>query len=232
MVEHRITSDPKLRTDQVFRLSPQQQTPTFTDLPSQTGVGRNFINQFDKETLAGFAAIRATNTGSGSAASRQAAQNRLKFGLAGFDLSREELALQRKGLGLSQEELGLNRRNALEGVINNALQRGIFRSGIRIRNEERVNERADLDEARLDLRSQGFDITGRRLDLSEKELRANIKNALAGLKSSAANQKRQAEIDFEQARRNIRDQMILEQGGIFPSVGTEVIRDAREGGVR
>jgi hypothetical protein len=200
---------------------PKQQQFTFTAMPFQQGVGRNDIMQFDLETGAGLAGLRAA-PGFDTSSQRRGLGNQLKFGLEGLGLSREGLGLDRESLALQQEGTGLDRRDALEGAINNALQRGIFRSGIRVRNERRVNERADLREEGFDIAGQRIDLQGRRLDLSEKELRANISNALAGLRSQAANAKRQQQMDFEQQRRQLRDQAILEAGGIFPSVGTEV----------
>ena len=211
MVE-RITSDPKLRTNQIFRSPQKQQKPiTFTALPIQQGMGQD---EFDLKLGAGFAEIRS-GSGPDFSSQRRGAANQLKFGLEGIGLGREDL-------DISRQEADIMRRNSLEGAINNALQRGIFRSGIRVQNQERANEVSDLRDKRLS-------VQGKRFDLSEKELRARISTALAGLKSEAANQKRQEQIDFEQFLRQQADAM----GGLFPTVGgREVVRDQREGGVR
>jgi hypothetical protein len=224
------------------------------------------LDKFDLETGVGLANIRQTfiggsGGGSGSAAARKSFQDQLKFGLEGIGLSREQLALTRQGFGLDREQLGLsrgqlglsreaagfNRRDASEAAINNALQRGIFKSGIRVRNERRAGERADLVDEGLDIQGKGLDIqgkriglqeggagiAGRRLDLSEKELRARIDSALAGLREQAAAnksiqiaQQRQSELDFEQQRRNTRDQAILEAGGVDPTQ-TDILKMIR-----
>ena len=203
MAINQRTSQDEINASSAIRAAkPSLKIPTFTALPQQQGIGTNELITFDEMTFAGVAGIRDAS-GPDTSSQRRGLGNQLKFGL--------------QGIGLDREELALNRRDSQEAAINNALQRGIFQSGIRIRNEQRVGERADL--------------AGRRLDLSEKELRANISNALAGLKEEAANQKRQQEIDFEQARRMLRDQTIIERGGEFASVGRDVVRDQREGGV-
>ena len=203
MAINQRTSQDEINASSAIRAAkPSYKIPIFTELPQQQGIAQSRIDQFDLETGAGLAGIRA-DTGPDTSSQRRGLGNSLKFGLQGLELDREELAL--------------NRRDSQEAAINNALQRGIFQSGIRIRNEQRVGERSDL--------------AGRRLDLSEKELRANITNALAGLRDQAANQKRQQEIDFEQARRQLRDQTIIEAGGVFANVGRDVVRDQRDGGV-
>ncbi len=182
-------ADPKLGGQKpLFKPKQSMRIPTFTALPIQQGMGQD---EFDLKLGAGLAEIRG-GSGPDTSSERRGFSNSLKFGL--------------QGLGLDREELALNRRDSLEGVINNALQRGIFQSGIRIRNEQRVGERADL--------------AGRRLDLGEKELRATITNALAGLKEEAANQKRQQEIDLEQFLRQQAD----DQGGLFPTARREMVR--------
>ena len=194
-------------------------TPQFIPAAFQPGIPKP---AFDLETGTGLAEIAAFFNGSGgggganTANAREGLQQQLKFGLESIGLGREELELGREGLAL-------NRRDAIEKAINNALQRGIFRSGIRARNVARVGERADLAE-------QGLDITGKRLDLSERELRARIENALAGLKSAAGSRKsariarqRQAELDFEQSRRNAADELIA-SGLLFEPKGSEIVR--------
>ncbi len=67
----------------------------------------------------------------------------------------KQLTIQRKKLEFQQKtglrDIGQARETGLKGAINNALQRGIFRSGIRIENESEVNREAD--EARDDLKT-------------------------------------------------------------------------------
>jgi len=94
-------------------------------------------------------------TNRSNAAQRRGLADQRRFGLERF--------------GLQREGAGLDRRDAVEGAMNNALQRGIFNSGIRKRNVARANERSDLQ------------VKG--INLGEKELRSRIKNALAGLRA-------------------------------------------------
>lgn len=68
-------------------------------------------------------------------------------GLKDIDIQSEQLKADRSS-GL--RDIGTQRELGVEAAVNNALQRGIFRSGIRERNVGRVNERAD--EAEFDLR--------------------------------------------------------------------------------
>ena len=209
---------------------PPPRTPptTFTPLPEQQGISRKQQEDFDLATALGLSAIGGSGSGGASNANAmQALRNQLKFGLEGIGLDREQLGLGREGLGLSREEVALNRRDDLESVINNALQRGIYRSGIRIRNERRVNERADLAGERVDLAERGLDITGKRIDLSEEELRTRIDNALAGLRASAGANKSAtllAQADYERQRREYFAFLEGQSGGVFPTVGTEVHR--------
>ena len=209
---------------------PPPRTPptTFTPLPEQQGISRKQQEDFDLATALGLSAIGGSGSGGASNANAmQALRNQLKFGLESLGLDREQLGLGREGLGLSREEVALNRRDDLESVINNALQRGIYRSGIRIRNERRVNERADLAGERVDLAERGLDITGKRIDLSEEELRTRIDNALAGLRASAGANKSAtllAQADYERQRREYFAWLVDQSGGVFPTVGTEVHR--------
>jgi len=201
----------------------------------QTGISQTDVDIYDQETALGLAQIAATFGASGGGANNanamEALRNQLKFGLAGQALDREQLGLAREGVGLNRDELALNRRDDLESVINNALQRGIYRSGIRVRNERRVNERADLAGQRIDLQEEGLDITGKRIDLSEEQLRARIDNALEGLKSSAANSRRNSQarqdaavFDFLQSRRTALDLAVTEAGGVFQPTGSSIVR--------
>jgi hypothetical protein len=67
-------------------------------------------------------------------------------------IAKRELAFQKR-TGL--RDIEQSREAGLRAAVNNALQRGIFRSGIRTENEALVNREAD--EAASDLRSQiGF----------------------------------------------------------------------------
>ncbi len=106
-------------------------------------------------------------SGSGSGASARAAAMRA--------LAHRDLDLQRKKLEF-QHRTGLRdiekmKGRALEDVMRNALSRGIFRSGIRLRNEQRVerdaaDETRDLQES-LDLALEGLKIQRERIDASK-----------------------------------------------------------------
>ncbi len=67
----------------------------------------------------------------------------------------KQLTIQRKKLEFQKStglrDIGQAREKGLKGAINNALQRGIFRSGIRIENQAEVNR--ESDEARDDLKT-------------------------------------------------------------------------------
>ena len=115
MVERTI-SDPKdRRQGPLFKPKQSVRIPTFTDLPQQQGIGTNELITFDQMTGAGLAGIRG-GPGSDTSSQRRGLGNSLKFGL--------------QGIGLDREELVLNRRDSQEAAINNALQRGIFQSGV------------------------------------------------------------------------------------------------------
>ncbi len=196
--------------------------------PTQQGMSQLEYDRRIRENEAALGewwAAGGSGGGASNANAMEALRNQLKFGLERVGLDREQVGLGREGLGLNREELALNRRNDLEGVINNALQRGIYRSGIRIRNERRVNERADLAGERVDLAERGLDVTGKRIDLSEKELRARIDNALEGLRASAAAANKSRDLaawNLLQQLRTATDQAAIEAGGVFPTVGREV----------
>ncbi len=126
------------------------------------------------------------------AAARKRLQDRLKFGLERF--------------GLEREVNQLDRRDAIEGAVSNALQRGIFRSGIRIKNVERAKERPALQ--------------GKGINLSEKELRADIENALASLRANANAARASSDLRRDQALEQLRRQQQQDfaeyvGGGIF-----------------
>ena len=127
----------------------------------------DLVGQFNKVSGAGAAT---------DAASRRGLQDRLKFGLERFGLQREGNAL--------------DRRDNIEGAISNALNRGIFRSGIRIRNVERAKERPAL--------------AGKNINLSEKELRAGIKNALESLRAGANEARAASDLRQSQALEQLR----------------------------
>lgn len=171
------------------------------------------ITDYRIETGRGLADIRAiyetdaATSGANRAARRQGLQDQLAFGLEGQELDRELL-------GLGREGLILDRRDSVEAAINNALQRGIYQSGIRVRNVARAEERADLQ-------GRGLDVTGKRIDLSEEALRARIQNSLDALKTGAANAKAadfrmREDLEAYEAFRREQERIDTEsRGGVF-----------------
>lgn len=105
--------------------------------------------------------IQGTGGGSGNAAAARAAA------LKQLDIQKKRLLFQRR-TGLRDIEQA--REKGLRGAINNALQRGIFRSGIRIENEEIVEREAD--EASSDLKEN--------IDLSLQLIKAQRQGVRAG----------------------------------------------------
>lgn len=233
-------------------LAPRQtrQTPTVKPVaqqfgfytPQQAGVPTSYVDNYNVDTVSQLAGLRAqydaqaqaANAGSGAQAA--GLKDRLNFGLQGIDLQRQLLGLDRNDLGLARESLGLdqqtadlNRRDAMEGVINNALQRGIYNSGIRIRNEQRAGERADIADERLKLQGEGLendegrlDVNEKQLDLNEKELRSSIKTALASMNAQSAANRRLAQSQLaaaqeqlEMQRRQYLGELVMQYGGIY-----------------
>ena len=105
--------------------------------------------QIDQGLIAGF--------GINSDVDGVAASN--KIGKSNFSVSRTaqlaQLEISKRRL-LFQQKTGLRdikqaRAQGLKGAINNALQRGIFKSGIRVENEKTVNR--ESDEAGSDLKA-------------------------------------------------------------------------------
>ena len=178
------------------------------------GVPLSYAQQYQQQTLQGLGSIQEqysaaamAASGSGAAAAR-AAKDRLRFGL-------QEIGLQREGLELTRQETAIGQRNRMEAVINNALQRGIYQSGIRIRNQERAGEIAEIEEARLDLSERG-------LALDEQQLRASIKNALAAIAEQRRNARAQANLqmaraieEYEQYRRQYFDELQFQYGSTY-----------------
>ena len=124
-------------------------------------------------------------------------QNQLQTGLAGVGIQQEGLEYQ-KARGMMevdrQEEAGK------QAAINDALQRGIYRSGIRIENEQEVSEMAQI--ARTDLQ---HGITLGLMQLSNQVSQLN--NEFALNLSDAATQLTQADLSFYSS-------LIQEGGGI------------------
>lgn len=101
------------------------------------------INRLAEQFQAGL------NGGGGSGAGRANFNLRKSVRLEDLALQRKELERQRR-TGI--RDIGQNETEALKNVVNNALQRGIFRSGIREANQQRVQREAG--EARTDLQER------------------------------------------------------------------------------
>lgn len=188
--------------------------PTHFYTPSGTGLGQSFVTNYHVDTAAQLAAVQRmyneqkSLAGAGVGAERAALQDRLRFGLEGLGLDREQI-------GLDRESLEIQRRNMMEAAISNALSRGIYNSGVRIRNQERVDEAADLAGREIDIREK-------RIGLSEKELRSSIKNALRALNERAAASRRSVELEMqlaleelERQRRQQLAELISQYGGVY-----------------
>lgn len=84
----------------------------------------------------------------------------------------KQLGIQRKKLLFQQKtglrDIGQARAKGLKGAINDALQRGIFNSGIRIENEAEVNREADeaVSDTKANLQFALDDLSARRQGLS------------------------------------------------------------------
>ena len=104
----------------------------------------NIFEDLDRRGLVNFPATQgsASANATGNARANRAA-------------ALKQLTIQRKKLEFQQKtglrDIGQAREKGLKGAINNALQRGVFRSGIRIENEAEVNR--ESDEARDDLKT-------------------------------------------------------------------------------
>lgn len=97
-------------------------------------------------------------------------RNELGINRQDLSISRNLLGIDRRGLGLERETAAFNRSEALRGVINNALRRGLFGSGIQKAGEERAEARADIVTRELGLKEEIFDEEGKRIGLREELL--------------------------------------------------------------
>ena len=117
------------------------QAPTSTQT-NQEDIGGQFINDLESRGLINFDVFDPSGFATSNArASRSAALKQL-------NIQRKKLEFQKK-TGL--RDISQARTIGLKGAINNALQRGIFNSGIRITNEAEVNR--ESDEAAGDLKT-------------------------------------------------------------------------------
>lgn len=103
-------------------------------------------------------------------------------------------------------DIGQAREAGLQGAINNALQRGIFRSGIRLENEVEVNREAD--EAGSDLQTQ-IDLALQALKQQGIQQEAGFEGQLASMSASERQQRTAA----AQART-----LAQAQGGFFDAI--------------
>ena len=119
------------------------QTQEFFTSPA--GILKTMLENQGVQALLGPGGGSGGSGGSGGGAARAAALKQL-------DIQKKRLLFQQK-TGLRDIEQA--RARGLKDAINNALQRGIFRSGIRVENEEEVER--ESDEAASDLKTNiGF----------------------------------------------------------------------------
>lgn len=131
-----------------------------------------FLENFDFLEREGFIrdfGANAVTSGSGSTAAAQRA-----ITMKRLDIARKRLEFQ-KATGL--RDIGQAREKGLKAAINNALQRGIFRSGIRIENVNEVKREAT--EAKSDL------TTDIQFALDDLKLRRESANVVSGVGGSA-----------------------------------------------
>jgi len=132
----------------------------------------DFINQ---GLVAGFGINAQGASGSGSGNAKANRDRALKQ----LDIQKRRLMFQQR-TGLRDIEQG--RAKGLKGAINNALQRGIFRSGIRIENEAEVNR--ESDESGSDLR-ENIALSLESLELQREGVKASGTGG-SGSRSSAS----------------------------------------------
>ncbi len=124
----------------------QQSAPVFAMPTPRTAPSADelFQSWVDQGLIAGLGAGSDSSAGEGARNARASRSAVLK-----------QLSIQRKKLEFQQKtglrDISQARTKGLRGAINNALQRGIFNSGIRIENASEVNREAD--EAKSDLKT-------------------------------------------------------------------------------
>ena len=97
------------------------------NLADQKGIGADFVQDLADRDLLNFGDQDPTAFSVGNARANRASA------LKQLSIQRKKLEFQKK-TGL--RDIGQARAKGLKGAINNALQRGIFNSGIRIENEK------------------------------------------------------------------------------------------------
>ena len=134
LAEYLALGDPEARSPLDQGLNP--------DIANVPTAAENFEQKKNEGTIIGlgpnFPGLNGGGAGT-AAAQRAIAMKRL-------DIERKKLEFQ-KATGL--RDIGQAREKGLKGAINNALQRGLFRSGITIENKAEVNR--ESDEAASDL---------------------------------------------------------------------------------
>ena len=130
-----VKTNPALLDPELQNPSPDSASPE----AHQRIVAPIEFDRFLQSLLGGFP---SSSGGGGSAAAKNAALKQL-------DIQKRRLEFQQK-TGL--RDIKQARTDGLKKAINNALQRGIFNSGIRVENEKTVNR--ESDEARDDLKTQ------------------------------------------------------------------------------
>jgi hypothetical protein len=140
---------------------------TITPQPRQTYERTGYTQDDLLNALLGEGVTNAPGGGGGLSPAQQLADTLL-------GINRRDLELQQT-IGL--RDIGQQREAGLKAAINNALQRGIFRSGIRKENEGLVNREAD--EAASDLQAR-IALALERLDAQEAAAAASRSGGGAG----------------------------------------------------
>ncbi len=189
-----------------------------------------FFDEFNRLGLIDFSSLDSgpTNAVSNARASRSSALKQL-------GIQRKKLEFQKK-TGL--RDISQARTKGLRGAINNALQRGIFNSGIRTANEAEVNR--ESDEAAGDLKTN--------IQFALDDLAARREGVAAGRFGDASTGGLTPPLSIEQAGFQSQEQAKAERERILsgPQTGpgvitqdpkirdtnTGVIQQPRQGGVQ
>lgn len=128
------------KADQLFLANEGGKLPTNAELIADINAG-DIVEEYNDQNLIDFSFLDKgpTNAVSNARANRAAALKQL-------GVQRKRLEFQRS-TGL--RDIKQARAKGLEGAVNDALQRGIFRSGIRQENENTVNREADEEKSDL-----------------------------------------------------------------------------------
>jgi hypothetical protein len=154
---------------------------------------------------------------------KEGVKNQAASGLRDNSLSQEELEAR---YGINKRDVGLAEDQAMKSNINNALSRGIYRSGIRTSNEREINEAADRELADL---ATFFKFDSTKLANQAADLKRDMALALrvlanqaSGVRAGAAGTNKQYEIqgqlaaaEIATANSNYQSELINTYGGVY-----------------